>query len=501
MNAPLNVLGNNPSIFQSIFQSIKPTTAMVLGNKFEAKVLEHIKKIFPDSTIDLSAECPYADPKSRAYTKTLDALLNPKCNVVLQGYVKNWSERQHGIADIIIRGRCVSKLIANAPGALCADSRWYCIDVKFATISLRTDGHTMVSTKDTRYYACQVGLYAAAIQNMTGQTPVPLAFVLGRGYRCAGTLYTNCFNRLGHVRLDPPPSDLRDASIIFRSNVSKRNASDIGKLWQCGMKHIVRALEAGVTSYRDRALNASMLGFKGATASILNAIISVNRGRYATTPRAITRKFAWRRPGGLKDGLEVFLSIETMSNVLDGLEGFPERRVDSPPYMVGMVLRGRHGAEHVNIMADDLMLGTSEVVDRACDAILKRDSKRKRKVHVYHWGGADEKIWKTYGSGCDNLVFIDLCQVAKDIRFGVKGCFGFGLSDILDNLSRHGLVKCPIVSRGLNSWKVMKMAWSQYQILDKYQNPKRDFKRVIKYSRSNCDRLVCILDYFRRLYK
>ena len=79
----------------------------------------------------------------------------------------------------------------------------------------------------------------------------------------------------------------------------------------------------------------------------------------------------------------------------------------------------------------------------------------------------------------------------------VKGCFGFGLKEIVQNMRNHGLIDTQMDSECTNGMMAMIKAWNCYA---NFSNPSNSpvMKDIEKYNEFDCKSLYDILHYIRR---
>jgi len=265
-----------------------------------------------------------------AWPQTVEAIKAGK-QCIFQAPLLNDDNNTFGIADIIIRSDCLSRLLmtSNQPiSGLRSDTGldmkkpyYSVIDIKYSHLDLCCDGLRIRNSELFPAYKCQLAVYNAALAKIQGYEP-ERAYVIGKSYSYTAQGQTfsgnNCFDKLGVVefeawdaeyktkvkdglnwlsklrsrghkwKLYPKPSNsylLPNMKInklsrwqTFKTDYAKQ-VKDITLLWYCGLDKRQKALEAGIMALDDPKLTSAMMGF-GSDSKIgkqLQLILNINR--------------------------------------------------------------------------------------------------------------------------------------------------------------------------------------------------------------------------------
>ena len=95
-----------------------------------------------------------------------------------------------------------------------------------------------------------------------------------------------------------------------------------------------------------------------------------------------------------------------------------------------------------------------------------------------------------------NNKWIDMCELFKYHNIAIKGCFGFGLKNIVKNMKEHGFINTQLDSECNNGMIAMIKAWNCYNNL-KNPNNCAIMKDIEKYNEFDCKAIYDIMNYIR----
>lgn len=212
------------------------TALLSQGNKFEAAVIKLLRdKVGSNNIKDIGGGC---NPRSKLkYDETIEAM-KQGIPIITQGIVRNYSNKTHGIPDLLVRSDWVNRLfddsdpltdkeeIVSAPklssrggGSGRSGSRrkkksktkgyhYVVLDVKYKTLHLTSDGNHLRNDGPMKAYKGQLWVYNQAVGEMQGYTP-PAAFILGRKWKFvqqsvnySGNSCLDCLGRIDYTGCD-----------------------------------------------------------------------------------------------------------------------------------------------------------------------------------------------------------------------------------------------------------------------------------------------------------
>lgn len=457
------------------------------GNEFEEKIITYIR----DNISPVSFVSKEITDESISKTKKL---MKDRVPLIYSAPVRNEENNTCGIIDLLVRNDYLPKL-GQCPSEKKGDASFYVVvDIKFSTLRLKADGVHILNCNSFPAYKAQLRIYTEAIGLMQNMTP-RYAYILGRRYNyISKRIYReslNPFSKLGAVdyldddsdyiietkkaiawvrsvreegknwTLFPPSKNELYPNMCVDSgewnSEKKRIAMEIGELtllWQVGNKHREKALEKKVHSWRDPEVSSSFLNIKGNRGSIIDAILSINRGEHKIS---IGENLSLP----LKEN-ELFLDFETFIDVFPGDDDNIDEERSSYIFMVGIWKDG--------VYKNFKSISPSEEGERVMLTEFLSYLKTYREKTIYYWS-AEKTIWNgackrhpdLFEESYEGINWIDLCKVFREAPVVIKNCFKFGLKEIAHSLYEHGFIRTNLqteCSSGLiaaiNAWKVYK---------------------------------------------
>ena len=159
------------------------------GNQFEDKVIDYLlndrlPRILPDivilSNIFVQASFSHFEVhKASSYEKTID-LMKKGVPIIYQGVLHNYKNKTFGSPDLIVRSDYINYL-TNEPtltneesfkgSDLSEDYHYRIIDIKYHTISLRSDGKRILNGGRMKANKGQIMLYNMMLEDIQGFIP------------------------------------------------------------------------------------------------------------------------------------------------------------------------------------------------------------------------------------------------------------------------------------------------------------------------------------------
>lgn len=532
------------------------------GIEFEEAVVAHLYQRFPNDIV--TSANPYQVRLQTKYDECIEEM-KKATPIIYQGVLHNKANKTYGVADLIVRSDWVNKIF-ETPVISDADAKIGCkfhknmhyrvIDIKYSTLSLRSDGTHILNYGSTPAYKTQLYIYNQAVGNAQGYLP-PCAYVLGRKWK-----YTKCGNRysgdgwfdragvIDYTSTDNIYNDISEKAIDWIKEVrtdgadwsidppsrqelypNMKNHSDnpwhgtkvkiankigeITNIWMCGIEQRDTALRKGIKSWRDKRLTADAMGIKGKkTAPIVDAILKINRGRKPYTPRYIDNDLRRYK-------VEFFVDFETINEAVEPIDnGSPTTHNLTYLFMIGVGWRVNDGkrahwnyecftTSHVDFEGDEELqnfIDFHEFLNEIIEEYNAHDD-----FMLYHWSSAEITIYNTiferYIKYLDEYVnlledkWYDLFKVFKNNPIVIKGAFNFSLKSIATALHKHGYIKTKWetggIANGLNAM-VKTMECSEEA---KLRNIEMDempiMKEITHYNEIDCRVLLEILSFLR----
>ena len=436
--------------------------------------------------------------------------------IIHSGLLHNPETKTYGIPDLLVRSDWINgickidslddkEIYIPAPklrdiGSENISSPKYhylAMDIKFTTLSLRSDGIHLLNCGSIPAYKSQLYIYNEALALIQGYNPQK-AFILGRKWKFTskGETYKGrrCFDRLGkidyrgvdidvnkktedaikwlrEVRSEASKSWNIDDIPLLRSelypNMSNtydypwhetkeqisNNIKELTSLWMVGTKHREIAHNHGVFKWTDKKCTPKKLGICGKfTSRVLSKILEVNRGDSSKTekvlPSIINNNLkGWQQ----RKELEFYVDFETINDVLTDFESLPEVEETSLIFMIGVGYKepvsGRwmYKCFCVNSLTlEEEGRICQEFSDYICSESALYDVEDPLCVH---WAHAEENFWndaverhESWGTSfsrgwqSQKWEWFDLLKVFKEEPVVVRGSLGFSLKQISNAL-------------------------------------------------------------------
>ena len=500
------------------------------GIDFETSVVNLIKN-------RLSVVCVSDVYNTAQIDKTIEYMKQGK-PVIHSAPLSNKSNNTYGIADLLVRNDYLYKFLDNVPIfesdkkalKLGVDYYYVVIDIKYQTLSLRSDGIHLLNSKSMRAYKSQLWIYNQALGKIQGYTP-RYAYILGRRwkYTSKGAKYFNnsCLNKLGVIDFENVDKFIKmqtkfalawNRSVIKNGakwslhpptkkelypnmgisgkyySTKKKMAEESGELtmlWQCNVNNRNIALENGISSWKDPNCNSEKLGIGGVRGRVIDKIIKVNRDDKIITPDIICNNTGnWQQSGN-----DLFVDFETFSDICKSFDSLPIQESFNRIYLIGVgwmdegVWKYKKFICKENTRQEELRIMTefSEFVNQ------------RNNPKLFYWH-AEKNFWKrSCTSSLNNTLnhnWIDMCNIFRQEPIVINGCFGFGLKEIAKNMIHHNLISTKLESNCTNGMTAMIRAWKCY---NDFSEPMKApiMLDIIKYNEFDVQVLCDIVTYLR----
>ena len=524
---------------------------MKKGIEFESELVTHLtntgKSIVKVSNVITDDSCRKAIELMKVGTPILHSVP-----------VRNNYNRTQGIIDLLIRSDHIKDLVDENPltpiemltpaPRLNSSYHYVVIDIKFSTLPLRSNSTHLLNSGHYPAYKAQTLIYTQAVGRIQGYT-APYAFILGRRWKYTSKHIThhsfNCLNRLGKIdflgvdrefigrtkqalkwvrdvrqngvswTVNPPCRPELYPNMCVDSgkwNVEKHKiAEKIGEVtsvWNVGVKHRSRALEAGVSSWRDSLCTSDLLGLRGSRGAVIDKIMAMNRqSKDLIWPKKIDNNL-----NGWKDkSNELYVDFETLSDIFADFNELPIQKRTNMIFMIGVGWESESGWEYRNFICT---APTPEEEYRVMDEFMSFMQEREEpRVHYWH---AENRFWtaaenRQFDLACEagdedrkdrisdhwhNVEWCDMYDLFRSEPIVIKGCFKFGLKEIAAAMQKHKMITATIDSSCNSGMVAMVKAWECYRTASAPASS-GTMLDIARYNEFDCKVLWEILSYLR----
>lgn len=478
--------------------------------------------------------------------------------------IRNNRNGTHGVIDILIRSDYLHHIVEENPltedeqsisaPKLNGKYHYVVVDIKFSTLSLRSDGRHLLNDPNYKAYKAQLYIYNKAIASIQGYF-CRYAFILGRRwkYRSKGEIFSNlsCLNKLGVIdfegvdskyvnktqdaikwvrdvirhgkswKINPPSREELYPNMCTslgvwdnKKNDIAMNIGEISMLWYCGVKQRQIGFSNGIKSWKNIECTAEKLGIKGKRGDIINKMIDINRQEIDTIrPRKIqTTINEWRTKTS-----EVFVDFETLMDICSPLSELPNQRKTDMIFMIGVYICDKNNVRlYKSFITKEMSLEEEYRVMDEFVTFMKDLGYPK----MWFWD-ADRRFWdiaerRQFERSCnlpeDEKVLItdnisdnwgkieknwyDVVEIFRSEPIVIKGCFGFGLKNIAGQMRKYDMITERMVSECNSGTAAMVKAIRAYENSDNVYTSDH-MKDIESYNRFDCAVLYDILKYLR----
>lgn len=468
------------------------------GMEFEKSVVSMIKR-----------KMSFVYIKNGSNEDTIRAMKNG-IPVIFQGYLESSSTKLCGRPDILIRSDYIEKLITNPPLVInypCKLSEKYhyrVIDIKYTTLHLSSNMEFILRSSKMQAYKMQLVIYNLLLSDVQGFFP-PEAYLLGRGWMNVKGGVMNCFNRLGPVNFVLNDKDIIELAVSkFSGNERNIEENNISEVYKCGVQQCNNALKMGITRWEDSRLTGELLGFKGLSCEIVNNMLYVNRReKFSVMPLSISMP--------CRSVVEYYIDFEIVGDIiLDNFENMPNSVNDSRVYMVGLLcVVNSKPYEFKTFVVNDFSLSEERLMmNNVMSYMYKKNSEMcVKNPLVYHWGHIEKSCFRALCNRHNkvrwsNPNFINMCEILRVNKVGIKGVFNYRLKDIGRVLYKNGLISNIWESDNM-SGKSSLLSIKKISEESRKENKKFiehvEFNDLIRYNKSDVMVMYDIIEYFRKM--
>jgi hypothetical protein len=503
------------------------------GIEFEKKVIKYLKNTF--KCVKVADFYTVNDAK-----KTIKHMKNG-VPIIYSAPIYNQYNKTYGIIDLLVRSDYINQIFNEntipthletfkAPN-LNGKYHYRVIDIKFSTLNLASDGLHLLNCGRMPAYKSQLYVYNEAISEIQGYNPHS-AYICGRRWKYTknNVKYSGdkCDDRLGIVDFSnydyeyiekskeaidwyrkvsenglkwtvyPPtnnnlyPNMNNDSGEWdqLKKKIAKNNG-EITMLWNCGIKQRQLSLDKGITSWFDKECNSDLMNIKGERGEIVDRMININRDSYEIIDyKEINGEWLEESDN------DMYVDFETINDICAPIDNIPYQKNFNNIFMIGVGMRKNNKWNYKSFICRDTSKQEElRIITEFIDFYTTHNSPK-----VYYWC-AEEKFWNSacgYHGLNSNINWFDMCKQFKTNQIVLKGCFGFGLKEIVKKMYEYEMIDTVLESECSNGMMAMVKAWKCY---DTNMDPMSShiMKDIEKYNEFDCKSIYDIVNYFRNL--
>ena len=481
--------------------------------------------------------------------------------IIHSGALQNNYNNTGGFPDLIIRSDYLHKIVDHCP--LNEDEiyipspklnklyHYLIVDIKFATIPLRSDGKHILNSGLFKAYKSQLWIYNQALAKIQGYTP-RYAFLLGRrwNYKNKNGYFSslNCLNKLGVIdfknidkdvpikskeaikwvrkvrneghkwTINPPTvkelypnMNIDSGKWNMKKKEIAKNIGEITQIWFCNTKNRDICISKGITSIKDKNCNSDTLGIKGIRKKNIDMIIKINQqDKLKIMYQPLDNTQNWKKTKN-----NFYVDFETITDIFSPMNEIPIQNKTNQIFMIGVGWEENGIWKYKHFTCKSLSLDEEyTIMNDFCIFLYKNITKKD--TLIYFWN-AECKIWNNAQKrqyerndvteqqrenisnnwSLDTDIWFDLYKLFTQSPIVIKDCYNYKLKNIAKNMYNHGLIKTKLESNCNNG---MLAAVNAYNIYMKHKHPltSKGMKDIIKYNEFDVCVLWDIIKYLKK---
>lgn len=479
------------------------------GISFENKLMETIKKNHNVVSID----------KITQYNQTIELMKNGE-SIIYQGVLYNEMNNTFGVPDLLVRSDYINKLlnydvVTNDESRISSNKlktnfHYKVIDIKNINIPFRSNNKHILNSDSIPYYKGQLYIYLKALNNIQGIN-INKCYIWGKNDKLGEIDYDNIDSEYiqktnnaiewikqlkkegSNWKLFPLPSrpelypnmkSDNDKYKYIKTQINNK-VNDITSVWYCGIKQRQLAHKHNIYSWTDKKCNATIMGFTGKRAIIVDSILDINRqDTDLIRPNKITYdKENWFNKE--TDIMEFYFDFETINEngcltFLIGV-GYNENN--------NWIFNKFLSKQKNNYSEKEMFIEFCDYINN----ILKINKKKKAKL--YHWTNAEITFINRFitknqdiKNNFDNFCYYDLYNIFISEPVVIKGAMDFSLKTIAKAIYKHNLIKSywDTNSQCSNGLSAMVLAIEIYNKNILVTETNETMKEIIYYNEIDC---------------
>jgi hypothetical protein len=483
---------------------------------------------------------PYVQGCSEWFDATRRSM-DQDCPIILNALLYNPDLNIYGVADMLIKGSCLSKLFPSILNQSGFQDKYYIVQLEYSTLNLMANGLNLLNNAKQKIYKLDSAILCKSLSFLNDSVELK-SYVIGRKheYKVKGQSIrtSDCFEKIGVIDLetrDHEYLDILNQALDWRNRLKKFGAewklnpasvpelkpnlkndqdepwtgvkrkigeSDVTKLWGCGVKKRKLSDDTWQTTDPENlGFDPESKGYQIIRNQIKSNLTGKNIGLDQIGSDILMRDTTH----------EFFIDFEAVSDLNDDFRKFPKTNSDSVVFMIGSLIVDKHGRKkYVNYLVDRLNKESELAMFKAWLLDVK-NLIGNQVIKIYHWSHAErtmlDKVLGDQNAWLDSnrieLELIDLCEILKEHQCAIAGCFNYKLKDITEALRKQNKIKTTW-DGDMDGKNAMVVAWrAEQKAIEKhgFLSDVKEMDKLGQYNLYDCQALTEILKYIRKLNK
>jgi len=451
-----NDIRNTRSItnkFNKNFIKINNTnnTNIIMSNglKFETKVYEHLKNVYPNIFINVIPNNKINLEKNFVKLNNITTeLIKKGVPIIAQAVLMNKKCRMRGIADLLIRSDHINKLFKRPvlkQSEIKYKNKYYyiVIDIKWTSMTLCVDGETIRNEGRFKSYKGQLLIYNYLLGKIQNFTP-PYSFIMAKNWRIDSKIDPkegfSCFDLLGKINYKTRDNDyikktydsiewvhkVRKDGLKYNPlcptikemcvNMSNQNdnnwiqvkkdivtkTKDITAIWNITNNHRDKVFDKNIRRWDQQNCSSETLGMNdGNRSKIIDKILNINRQNLIKIfPNKLNlikdNRFNWKK----KFRTDFYIDFETITTTFgeqDDMNIFNSKNDGQIIFMIGVGYEEDDVFKYEVFKMNNLNLDEEKRILKEFkifidDKSKELDKKEKYNIRLFHWSHAEQTM-------------------------------------------------------------------------------------------------------------
>lgn len=539
------------------------------GNDFEKNIIDYLKTKYPDDVKTVATN----KLSEKMSTITLK-YMHDGIPIIEQAVLYNYKNKTFGVADILIRSDWINKIFEmpmlssdeeHIPSPnLKTNYHYRVIDIKWTTMDLCANGHTIRNNCKFPAYKGQLAIYNASLGIMQGYTP-SIAYILAKSWNENNknnmngiTKGHNPFTRLGSIDFNSfdkkyiaktfnainwvrnvrynggnwsclPPSipelypnmcNQYDTPYHNIKLTLANKTKELTQMWNVGLKNRLIAHKKGIYSWNDKKCSSSIMGINGKKIGpIIDKIIKINRdSAKLIEPTIITNNMCnWQQ----QKALDFYIDFEYVSECFySNRDGVTDMKANNEIdnrliFLIGVGYLENDIWKYKCFLANAISFEEeykilnefATFINNIVDANNNMNGGNEH-ARFLHWSHAEKTLLKMacnrhgdFEMWQNSLTWIDMCKVFVDEPIVLKGAHRFSLKDVAKTMGKHNMISSNWNTDGpSNGLDAMLNAIKYYKFMINPNDAEHDYYEKIMQSIVYYNEIDCKVLYEIVLY-
>jgi len=451
-----NDIRNTRSItnkFNKNFIKINNTnnTNIIMSNglKFETKVYEHLKNVYPNIFINVIPNNKINLEKNFVKLNNITTeLIKKGVPIIAQAVLMNKKCRMRGIADLLVRSDHINKLFKRPvlkQSEIKYKNKYYyiVIDIKWTSMTLCVDGETIRNEGRFKSYKGQLLIYNYLLGKIQNFTP-PYSFIMAKNWRIDSKIDPkegfSCFDLLGKINYKTRDNDyikktydsiewvhkVRKDGLKYNPlcptikemcvNMSNQNdnnwgeikkdivkkTKDITAIWNITNNHRDKVFDKNIRRWDQQNCSSETLGMNdGNRSKVIDKILNINRQNLIKIfPNKLNlikdNRFNWKK----KFRTDFYIDFETITTTFgeqDDMNIFNSKNDGQIIFMIGVGYEEDDVFKYEVFKMNTLSLDEEKRILKEFkifidDKSKELDKKEKYNIRLFHWSHAEQTM-------------------------------------------------------------------------------------------------------------